>query len=227
MAKAWQDLACARLPGGDVLTLRSNGSDFEIRCNLFELMSSKNPVSERALAQAACKGIASSDPHILIGGLGLGYTVRAVLDQAGPDARITVAELVPEVIEWNRGPLAPLAARPLDDARVTVAKDDVANVIRSHPYGFDAILMDVDNGPGAVLFPANRFLYTAKGVALIRKALRPNGVLGVWAADPSPDFERAVAAFRCERRDVAVPGGPMHTIYLVRTADRNRAPCYG
>jgi spermidine synthase len=214
MAEAWQDLACAQLPGGDVLTLRSNGSDFEIRCNLFELMSSKNPVSERALAQAACKRIAS-DPHILIGGLGLGYTVRAVLDQVGSGARITVAELVPEVIQWNRGPLAPLAARPLDDARVTVCNADVAKIIRSSPRSFDAILLDVDNGPGAVLFPDNHSLYTAQGVALILKALKPNGVLGVWAADPSPDFERAASTFCCERLDVAVPGGPLHTIYLV------------
>jgi spermidine synthase len=215
MAEAWQDLAFAQLPGGDVLTLRGNGSDFEIRCNLFELMSSKNPVSERALAKAACKRTGSA-AHILIGGLGLGYTVRAVLDQVGPDARITVAELVPEVIQWNRGPLAPLANRPLDDARVTVANDDVANLIRSSPRSFDAILMDVDNGPGTVLFPANRFLYTAEGVALVFKALRPGGVLGVWAADPSPDFERAACGLSCERLDVAVPAGPMHTIYLVR-----------
>jgi spermidine synthase len=217
MAEAWQDLACAHLPGGDVLTLRGNGSDFEIRCNLFELMSSKNPVSERALAQAACHRIAD-DAHVLIGGLGMGYTVRAVLDAVGAGARVTVAELVAEVIAWNRGPLAGLAGRPLDDARVTVANADVAAMIRDNPCGFDAILLDVDNGPEAVLFPANRFLYTADGVALILKALRPNGVLGVWAADPSPDFERAASGLGCERLDVEVPGGPMHTIYLVPAA---------
>jgi len=216
---AWQDLAQARLPGGDVLTLRRNGADFEIRFNLLELMSSKNPVSERALAQAVCSRIGGKAPRILIGGLGMGYTVRAVLDEIGPGARITVAELVPEVVAWNRGPLAGLASRPLDDERVTVCDRDVADVIRANPLGFDAILMDVDNGPDAVLFPANRFLYTTDGVAFVVSALRPGGVLGLWSADRSPDFERAASAagFGCERLDIDVPGtnGLAHTIYLV------------
>jgi len=219
MAEAWQELAQARLPGGDVLTLRSNGADFEIRCNLFELMSSRNPVSERALAEAACARLGTK-AQILIGGLGMGYTVRAVLDRLGPEARITVAELVPEVIAWNRGPLAHLAVYPLDDARVTVCNADVAEVIRANPRGFDAVLMDVDNGPEAVLFPANRVLYTAEGVALTLTALRPDGVLALWSADASPDFEQAVetGGFRLERRDVDVPdkSGLAHTLYLVR-----------
>jgi spermidine synthase len=219
MAEAWRELAQALLPGGDVLTLRSNGSDFEIRCNLFELMSSKNPVSERALAEAACARTGAK-ARVLIGGLGMGYTVRAVLDRVGAAARITVAELVPEVIAWNRGPLAHLAGHPLDDARVTVCNADVAAVIRANPHGFDAVLMDVDNGPEAVLFAANRVLYTAEGVALILTALRPGGVLALWSADASPDFEQAVWAggFRLERRDVDVPdkGGLAHTLYLVR-----------
>jgi len=214
----WTEVARAVLPGGDVLTLRRNGADFEIRFNLYELMSSRNPVSERAMAAAACAHLDRSGARVLIGGLGMGYTVRAVLDAIGPGARVTVAELVPEVIAWNRGALAHLACRPLDDPRVTVVNEDVARVIR--PCGFDAILMDVDNGPQAVLFPANRFLYEADGVRLIVSGLRPGGVFVLWAADPSPGFERAVAAagYACERRDITVPGetGVKHTIYLVQ-----------
>lgn len=211
---AWLELAQARLPNGDVLTLRQSGADFEIRCNLFELMSSRNPVSETALAQVTCAGAA----HVLIGGLGMGYTLRAVLDQLGRDAKITVAELVPEVIAWNRGPLAVLAAHPLDDPRVTVRLGDIAQVIRENPAAFDVILMDVDNGPEAVLFPDNQVLYRAEGVELILSALRPGGVLGLWAADRSANFERVLEGFPSERVDVGVLGndGPAHTIYLVR-----------
>jgi len=213
----WEELAHAFLPDGDRLTLRRCGGEFEIRFNLVELMSSRGPVSEQAMAKLACRRI-GRDAHVLIGGLGMGYTVRAVLDAIGPGARVTVAELVPEVIAWNRGALAHLACRPLDDPRVTVVNEDVARVIR--PCGFDAILMDVDNGPQAVLFPANRFLYEADGVRLIVSGLRPGGVFVLWAADPSPGFERAVAAagYACERRDITVPGetGVKHTIYLVQ-----------
>jgi spermidine synthase len=214
---AWLELAQARLPNGDVLTLRRCGADFEIRCNLFELMSSRNPVSETALAQLTCAGAA----RVLIGGLGMGYTLRAVLDQLDPNAAVTVAELVPEVIAWNRGPLAVLAGHPLDDRRVTVCEGDIAEVIRANPGTFDVILMDVDNGPEAVLFPANQVLYEAEGVELILSALRPGGVLGLWAADRSANFERVIAGFPSERVDIGVLGndGPAHTIYLVRARD--------
>ena len=221
---AWQEVARAQLPGGDVLTLRRHGADFEIRFNLLELMSSRNPVSERVLAQAVCSRIEAKAAHILIGGLGMGYTVRAVLDQGDADVHIMIAELVPEVIAWNRGPLAGLALRPLDDPRVTVRNEDVANVIRAHPGTFDAILMDVDNGPEAALFPANRYLYTADGVTLILSGLKSGGVLGLWSSGRAPEFELILegGGFRSEHEkvDVLDKGRLAHAIYLIQPEDK-------
>jgi spermidine synthase len=151
----------------------------------------------------------------------MGYTLRAVLDQLDDDASITVAELVPEVIAWNRGPLAALAGNPLDDPRVMVCNGDIADVIRQNPGAFDVILMDVDNGPEAVLFPANQFLYGVTGVELILSALKPGGLLGLWAAARSENFERVLEGFPSGRVDVGVLGneGLAHTIYLVRVRD--------
>ena len=215
---AWEELARAQLPGGDTLTLRRNGADFEIRFNLRELMASRNPVSERALARVICSRVKAA--NILIGGLGMGYTVRAMLDRLGCEARVTIAELVPEVIAWNRGPLAGFADSPLDDMRVTVRNEDVAEVIRANSRCFDAILMDVDNGPEAVLFPANRFLYSAEGVALMLSGLKPGGMLGLWSAGHAPNFECVLetGGFPFERFDIDVPctNTFAHTIYLVR-----------
>jgi spermidine synthase len=213
----WQEVARAEMPGGDVLTLRRRGDEFEIRFNLYELMSSRNAVSESALATVVCARVACR--QVLIGGLGMSYTLRSVLERLASDARVTVAELVPDVIAWNRGPLAKLTGHPLDDSRVTVCNSDVADVLRTKPGGFDAILMDVDNGPDAVFVPANHFLYAADGVELIRSALAPGGVFGLWSADRSPKFEHVLetGGFRFERIEVDVRGahGPTHTIYLV------------
>ena len=216
----WTELDTANLPNGEVMTLRRNGADFEIRVGLYELMSSKNPVSERAMANLATARLDRPASRVLIGGLGMGYTVRAILDETGPAARITVAELVPQVIAWNRGPLADLAARPLDDPRVEVALGDVADIIRCHPGHFDIILMDVDNGPEAVMFDGNRSLYGEDGLSLILTGLTPGGVLALWAADASLAFECTVAAggFDVERTGVAVSGHVAHTVYLVRPA---------
>lgn len=213
----WTELAHAVLPGGDVLTLRRDGADFEIRFNLYELMSSRASVSERALAEVACARIEPMAAQVLIGGLGMGYTLRAVLDVVGPEARVTVAELVPAIVEWNRGPLADLGGRPLEDARVSVHTGDVREVMSANPRRFDVILMDVDNGPEAVLFASNHVLYSAEGVKLMVSALAVGGVLSLWAADRSLGFERALEATRVtsERVEVDVHG-LVHTIYLVR-----------
>ena len=136
---------------------------------------------------------------------------------------------MPEVVAWNRGPLAGLADRPLDDERVTVWNGDVGEAMRVGPRGFDAILMDVDNGPEAVLFPSNRWLYSVDGVALVRSALKPGGVLGLWAADRSSDFEQVLetGGFESERLAVNVRGddaGPEHMIYLARAKPRGARP---
>ena len=214
----WRNLAEARLQSGETLTLRRLGEDFEIRLDLYQLMSSQNSVSERALAEIVCARVARQAACVLIGGLGMGFTLRAVLDGVGPAARITVAELVPQVVAWNREVLGHLADYPLDDPRVTLAQQDVADVIAANPAAFDAGLMDVDNGPEAVLFAGNRFFYVVDGVALILSSLKPGGVLGLWAATPSPDFERVLQAgeFAHERITIAVADGLTHTLYLVR-----------
>lgn len=211
----WTEIDSARLPDGDVMTLRRNGAAFEIRVGLYELMSSRNPVSERAMAELVVARLGRPVKTALIGGLGLGYTVRALLDAAA-DARITVAELVPEVVAWNRGPLADLAGRPLEDARVSVFAGDVAEALRTGK--FDVILMDVDNGPEAVMFDGNQPLYAPDGLALTLSALVPGGIACFWAADPSPGFETvlAAAAVAWERHEIAVESRVGHTLYLVR-----------
>jgi spermidine synthase len=213
----WTEIDSARLPDGDVMTLRRNGAAFEIRVGLYELMSSRNPVSERMMAELVVARLGRPVGRALIGGLGLGYTVRALLD-AAPDARITVAELVPEVVTWNRGPLASLAGRPLEDARVSVFAGDVAEALRTAPGGFDVILMDVDNGPEAVMFDGNRPLYAPDGLALTLAALAPDGIACFWAADPSPGFETLLAGAPVAwgRHDIAVESRVGHTLYLVR-----------
>ncbi len=211
----WTEIDSARLPDGDVMTLRRDGAAFEIRVGLYELMSSRNPVSERAMAELVVARLGRPVRTALIGGLGLGYTVRALLD-AAPDANVTVAELVPEVVDWNRGPLADLAGRPLEDSRVSVFAGDVAEALRASR--FDVILMDVDNGPEAVMFDGNRPLYAANGLARTLVALAPGGIACFWAADPSPGFEAvlAAAAVAWERHDIAVESRVGHTLYLVR-----------
>jgi Spermidine synthase len=211
----WTEIDSARLPDGDVMTLRRDGAAFEIRVGLYELMSSRNPVSERAMAALVVSRLGRPVRTALIGGLGLGYTVRALLDAAA-DARITVAELVPEVVAWNRGPLADLAGRPLEDARVSVFAGDVAGALRASR--FDVILMDVDNGPEAVMFDGNRPLYAPDGLARTLAALAPGGIACFWAADPSPGFETvlAAAAVAWERHEIAVESRVGHTLYLVR-----------
>jgi spermidine synthase len=227
---AWSELAQTKLPSGDVITLRQRGGDFEVRLNLCELMSSRNPASERTLARLACELIDPREACVLIGGLGLGYTARAVLDLVGPEASVVAVELVQEVIDWNRGPLADASGRPLDDRRLQVVHGDVADVLRARPRGFDVILMDVDNGPEAVLFPGNAHLYTSGGLQLILGSLRPGGVFALWAAEPSPIFEKVlVAVGRSERVSVSVQGtaGPIeHVIYLFKSkgADSAAAP---
>jgi spermidine synthase len=149
----------------------------------------------------------------------MGYTVRATLDAAGPDARVIVSELVPAVIDWNRGPLASLARRPLDDRRVEVRSGSVIDVLSVSQRSFDGIILDVDNGPEAVLYKPNHFLYSAGGLKLVKGALAIDGKLGIWAANRSTAFENALgdAGFKWRRVEVdARGGGPDHTIYLAQ-----------
>ena len=215
----WIELSRVCTIDGDCLVLRHCGDTFEIRCNGWELMSNRAHHSEETLGRLAAEHARGPFPAVLIAGLGMGYTVRAALDALPPGARVTVAELLPEIVDWNRGCLAGLAGDPLADGRVTVLCRDVADLLREIPVGFDAIVLDVDNGPGALAMGRNPQLYSADGLALIRRALRPTGLLAVWAADPWPPFEHALHGAGLRWRAVCVPargspGDPEHTIYL-------------
>jgi spermidine synthase len=181
--------------GGGELRLYERGGEFSLRLDGRELMASRAHGSEDALGElAAARLRARKEPSVLIGGLGLGYTLAAVLRGLGPRAAVLVAELVPAVVEWNRGPLAHLAGHPLRDARVRVATADVAEVIRDARGAFDAVLLDVDNGPGAAVRPGTASLYGPAGLAAAHGALRPGGLLGIWAASEERRFTKRLRA---------------------------------
>lgn len=182
-------------------------------------MSNRAHCSEETLGRLAAEHAQGPSPTVLIGGLGMGYTVRAALDGLPSGARVIVAELLPEIVDWNRHDLAGLAGDPLTDPRITVVCRDVADLLRETPAGFDAIVLDVDNGPGALSMGRNHSLYTADGLTLSRRALREPGVLAVWAADPWLPFEVALGDAGLWWRALRVParglaGDPEHTIYL-------------
>src|SRR5580698_6452411 len=188
----WSQIDTARVPGADVeLRLMRRGSEFSMMLGQNELMSSRLSGSEEALATLACRRIASvKRPHLLIGGLGMGFTLRAALAVLGTDARVTVAELVPAVIAWARGPLADIFGDSLSDVRANIQAADVIEVIRNHPTAFDAILLDVDNGPEGLVRKANDALYDPNGLKAIYRALRPKGVVAVWSSGPNASFSR-------------------------------------
>ncbi|HEX8484052.1 spermidine synthase [Sphingomonas sp.] len=209
----------ASVPGGETLRLFRRGGDFMIVLDRNELMNSRMSGSEEALATMTCARIGSASPHILIGGYGMGFTLRAALAVLGSDAQITVAELVPEIIEWARGPMGALTAGCLDDPRVRLIRDDVAAVIERARGTYDAILLDVDNGPDALTHEGNDRLYAPRGLGAARMALRPGGVLAVWSAGPDASFARRLthAGFRTD--EVAVRArsngkGPRHVIWF-------------
>lgn len=222
MIAVWEELARSLTASGDELMLRHRAGVYEIRCNGYDLMSNRAHRSEEALAQLALEGVQSAAPRILIGGLGMGFTLRATLDAAPRDARIFVAELSSEIIDWNRGVLAPLARHPLEEERVELINADVARLLDSgEPY--DAILLDIDNGPDAVMFSSNESLYSEPGLGRLRRALVPAGVLAIWSADPSRGFERRLveAGFRWRAVTVSARGVAdevAHTIYLACAA---------
>jgi hypothetical protein len=165
----WRELARAVTASGDELLLREHAGIFEIRCNGWDLMSSRAHFSEQRMAAMVCERLDAAAPRVLIGGLGMGYTLRAALDHLPATAEVVVAELLPEIIAWNRGVLGPLAGHPLDDARVSVACGDVADLLRDD--SFDAIMLDVDNGPDAVMVRGNAALYSDAGLRRLRRAL--------------------------------------------------------
>ena len=225
---SWEFLQSAPVPGGKgELRLYRRGGEFSIRLDRCELMNSRIHGSEEALAELACARIADrSRPQVLIGGLGMGYTAAAALQRLRADGRVVVAELVPAVVAWNRGPLADLAGRPLENERVTVREVDIAEILKVEQGTYDAILLDVDNGPQGLTRKGNNWLYSRAGLDAAFKTLRPAGVLAVWSASPDRAFTRRLreAGFAVEEVVVRSRGprkGTRHTIWL---AGRGRLP---
>jgi spermidine synthase len=224
----WQLLDSAQVPGaaGD-LRLYRRGGEFSIRVDGSELMNSRVHGSEDAMAEFACAGIASLPcPRVLIGGLGMGFTLAAALNRLGAGSRVVVAELVPAVVAWNRGLLGALADHPLDDARVEVQEIDVAQILRAGHQAYDAILLDVDNGPRGLTRKSNNWLYTRAGVDAVFTALRPAGIFALWSASPNRAFTRLLhqAGFAVDEERIRARGprgGGYHTIWIAGRVARS------
>src|SRR6267154_3138218 len=185
----WVKIDTARVPGTDgELRLMRRGTEFSIKLGTNELMNSRLSGSDATLAAKKIEKVAK--PHVLIGGLGMGFTLRAALAVLGSKAQIVVAELVPSVVAWARGPMAEIFGDSLGDARVSIREADVTEIIRTHRSKFDAILLDVDNGPEGLTRKANDALYSSAGLKATHTALRPGGVLAVWSSGPNPAFAK-------------------------------------
>jgi spermidine synthase len=213
-------IGTANVPGGVELKLYRRGGDFMIVLDRNELMSTRMNGSEIALAEMTCERLrGQKSPHLLIGGYGMGFTLRAALAILDTKSQVTVAELVPEIIQWARGPMAELAAGCLDDPRVRLVEDDVALLIETGDATYDAILLDVDNGPDGLTRLENDRLYSNRGLAAARAALRPGGVLAIWSAAPDNVFARRLAQAGFIVDEVAVRArtngkGPRHVIWF-------------
>ena len=217
------------MPGGrEELRLMRRGAEFSIRLGQNELMNSRLGGSEEALAAIACERIRDrSEPRMLIGGLGMGFTLRAALAALGPAARIVVAELVPAVLVWARGPMADIFGESLTDPRVTVREADVSHLIRSDGPLFDAILLDVDNGPEGLTRETNDRLYSSGCTRAAHQALRPRGILAVWSSGPSLKFTERLrrAGFVVEEIKVRANrsgGGARHIVWIATRTDHGR-----
>jgi spermidine synthase len=225
----WSLLDIAQVPGGGELRLMRRGAEFSIMLDGNQLMNSRVRVSEEALAAFACERIRSrKKPQLLIGGLGMGFTLRAALAALEADARIVVAELVPAVVVWARGPMAEIFGSSLTDPRVTIREADVSHVIRSGPSAYDAILLDVDNGPGGLTRKANDALYDLEGLSAARAALRPGAILAVWSAGPDLNFTRRLRKTGFDVDEVKVRasgsrGGARHIVWIATRDGGERA----
>jgi len=213
----------ADVPGGPRMELWQRGADWSIRVGGLELMHSRQHASEDALATRALALLPAGGPpkRCLIGGLGMGFTARAALDALRPVDAVVVAELVPEVVAWCRGPLAGLAKDVLADPRVSVRVEDVGAVLDADPAAWDAVMLDVDNGPEGITRPANDALYSDRGLARIARALRPGGVLTVWSVAPAPRFTARLERQRWQVREEVVRAraggkGARHTLWIAR-----------
>jgi spermidine synthase len=217
----WEKIDTARIPGSDSeLRLMRRGREFSIKLGANELMNSRLSGSEAALATLAAKRIEQvANPRVLIGGLGMGFTLRAALGVFGSKAQIVQAELVPAVVAWARGPMAEIFGDSLGDPRVNIREGDVAEVIRSHRGAFDAILLDVDNGPEGLTRKGNDALYSSAGLKAAHTALQPGGVLAVWSSGPNPAFAKRLRSAGFDVNEVNIRatgrgGGARHIIWI-------------
>ena len=223
----WTELGRAAAPGGGELRLMQRGSEFSIMIGPDELMNSRRTGSEAALATLACQRLdGRQSPHLLIGGLGMGFTLRAALAELGAQATVTVAELVPEVVSWAQAPLAEVFQGSLEDPRVRIVQADVRALIADASCAYDAILLDVDNGPGGLVQSDNDGLYDAAGLHAAHRALKPAGMLAVWSAAPSDPFVKRLrqAGFNVEEVAARSGGGrrgAKHVIWIATARGRN------
>ncbi|WP_313535861.1 spermidine synthase [Sphingomonas sp.] len=212
-------LDTADVPGGEPLRLFRRGDDHMIVLERNELMNSRMSGSEEALAVMTLERLGKREARVLIGGYGMGFTLRAALAVLGGNAKVTVAELVPKIVDWARGPMAALTNGCLDDPRVKIVFDDVGRVIADGQNAYDAILLDVDNGPDGLTRVGNDSLYSMRGLDSARQALRPGGILAVWSAAPDAPFARRMRDSGFQVEEVAVRArqngkGPRHVIWF-------------
>ena len=216
----WVLLDQTEVPGdGGTMKLFQRAFEFSISVKNEELMNSRMHGSEDALAELTCKKVAGrKNPRVLIGGLGMGFTLGTALKHLDTTAEVIVAELVPAVVQWNRTHLAELAGRPMDDPRVIVREADVGLVIKKQAAAYDAIMLDVDNGPDGLTHADNNRLYTHRGLAAAKAALRPNGILAIWSAEPDKGFSKRLRGSGFCMQEITVRArttkGRRHTIWL-------------
>lgn len=219
--KPLERLGEARTPDGTLIALFRHDGAYLIRADGVELMSTRRHFSEDRLAEVACAPLeAAPAARVLIGGLGLGFTLREALRHLASDAEVVVAELMAEVIAWNANPEYNLSADAMRDARVRVVHDDVSNVLRANAGGFDAIMLDTDNGPEGMIMSENSRLYAARGIATTIQALRPDGMIVYWSVGDDPKFagqlQHAGLTVDIERVRAHSTSGPMHTLYVAK-----------
>jgi spermidine synthase len=222
-------IAAARTPSGGEIALYEHDRDFSITINGHDLMHSRQHDSEMALARLGCAHLVDRRaPGILIGGLGMGYTLRQALDMLGPQARVVVGELLGVVVEWNRRFLGVLNDQPLEDRRVKIEMGDIVDLIAGSEGRYDAILLDIDNGPSALTDPCNNRLYGHEGLRACRRALREQGCLAVWSSEASRDFEQLMMLNSFHVRRFKVPtqkGRKSRSCFIwVASEDKNNLP---
>jgi len=219
-------LGTVNTPDGGEMILYQHDHDFAIKINSHELMNSRQHESEMELARLGCAHLSGhATPRVLIGGLGMGYTLRQTLDMLGPDASVIVSELLPAVVDWNREFMKELNGQPLDDKRTEIITGDIYHLLMRSKNKFDAILLDIDNGPSAIVDSGNQRLYTPTGIQTCRRALRNQGCLAIWSGEPSKAFEKTLMScgFHVRRYKLKAYSGSSKNSLYVWIASENKS----